>query len=223
MNTKLNKEDIFFSILSCKDFISTRQKHLKSSWVQNIKYMFASDITTEDNVMLTTQTGHISAEIKQLESLNYILKNHANFEWYFFCDDDTFVNVENLINYLNSLPEHISNIGKVLSSETDPMNPTWKAFNKGFKYYSGGAGFAIRKDLLTKLSCKKLYITTKYSDVSMGLLLADESLHDCNLLNCNIPVVENHTIEQIKKSITYHYVKDDLMCSLGEITKCTIS
>jgi len=214
VNNPLQIEDIFFSIISCKKFISTRQKHLKLSWVNNINYIFASDVNTEDNVQLTLREGHISAVDKQLNSIDYLLSNFPNFEWYFFCDDDTFVNVKNLICYLNSLPKSVTSVGKVLSFNTDPQNPMWTIFDNDFGYYSGGAGFAVRKDLLIKLNSKNLKLKSKYSDVSMGFLMIDEVLHDCNLFNSQNPITANHSENKIKTCITYHFVKEDIMKAL---------
>ena len=223
--------NVFFTIISTGKYKHSRQKTLKQTWMSgsdlllNKNYMFASDIDDEDNVLLSGKTDHSSAEVKHLNSLTYLCKNHNQYEWYFFCDDDTFVNLKNLNYFLsdtNLLKEkNISSFGKVLSFRTDPNNPCWSYMGKDFRYYSGGAGYCISRDLLFEVEKKaKLFDeTTGYCDLSMGKLMKDCQLLDVGSFHSTNPWELKHNKETIKKSITYHYMNPQMMKTCTTVCK----
>lgn len=211
-------KNIFFSIISTQKFIHTRQKNLKDTWLKNLNYVFASDIDTEDNVKLSDKIDHSSGEEKQLNSFKYLFKNKKNYDWYFFCDDDTFINLNNLNNFINK-NETLESFGYVFCSKTCPENTyAWNRCGKNFIYYSGGAGFCLRADALEKISKLNTSERTGFGDLTSGFLYKEAkiSLNHVSRLNINTPEKHGHTIEQIKKSISYHYINNDLMYELNK-------
>lgn len=210
-------ENIFFSILSSQKFIDTRQKDIKNTWLLNYKnYTFASDIESEDNAKLSERTDAISGEEKQINSFKYLYDNKKGFDWYFFCDDDTFVNINNLSSFINE-NKNMESFGYLFSYETCPENSyVWSNYGKDFQYYSGGAGFCLRSDALQKVASCTTSVRTKYGDVTSGILFKEAkiNLHHCQRMNLYSPGRYNHSSENIKHSLTYHYIKDEMMYDL---------
>lgn len=205
---------IVFSIISCSDNIDTRQAVLKKTWLNNICYYFASDCVTKDNVCLTTLRGHKSGEIKQLKAIEYAYNKYIDYDWFFFCDDDTYVNIHNLEKYISIIDVNLRSFGLLFSEETHPLNPIWPYVEKGFQYYSGGAGFALRNDLIKNIYNNTAHVNTGYGDVLMGQLLKGENLNNCNLLNQDNPYNLDHSLDDIKLSISYHYMNEKSMIDL---------
>lgn len=205
---------IIFSIISCKNYINTRQAVLKKTWLNGIDYFFSSDCNTKDNVCFSNLQGHRSAEEKQLKAIRYAWETYRKYDWFFFCDDDTYINIYNLNTYINGIDASNNSFGLVFSKELYPLNPIWPYVEKNFQYYSGGAGFAIRNDLMEKIYNKNFDINTGYSDISVGYLLKGENLNNCHLLNQDNPYHLNHNYDTIKLSISYHYMNDDMINEL---------
>lgn len=208
---------IFYTLTSSGGLLE-RQVAQKESWLKKQDYVYASDIENEDNVKLSATNNHRSAEQKQLNSLKYLYQNKNNYDWYFFGDDDTFVNTENLVNFLKELPVEISSCGSVL---TAPHLCEWP-------YYSGGAGFVLRKDVMNDLSKWTDFPNSGLSDISIGKLMYGKyTLSDytdkfcgqnpfggsCAAINPNAP----HSEEKIKSNISYHYVNAEEMKKLYDM------
>lgn len=211
-------DNIFFNIISTQKFINTRQKHLKETWLKNIKnYIFASDIDNDDNIKLSDKHDHSSGEEKQINIFNYLLKN-KKFDYYFFCDDDTFVNIKILNKYLLTFDQN--NAGNILSRARDPLNPQWLT-TPSLQYFSGGAGFILNREIVETIA-NNLFLRqdNRYGDVSLGIIMdkLNISLNHSDLFNKDTPENLKHDIKNIKNSLTYHYVRDDMMYKLHEDT-----
>jgi len=209
---------ILFLIISCENHINTRQNWLKNTWLNNLDYAFLSDIDSADNVCVTRAKGHISGEEKQIMGIDYANKSN-NYDWYFFCDDDTYVNTKNLISHIGCLDNSCNSCGLVFSEETHPDNPIWPYVEKGHRYYSGGSGFALRKDLINRINSKIDIPKTNYGDVTLGYYLKGEKLYSSNRFNQNNYLHLKHDLHQIKHNISYHYMNEKMMKEINSICK----
>lgn len=205
----------FFSILTTNKYKTTRQQTLKDTWLTGRDYIFASDINDGDQIKLSDKTDHSSAEEKQLNIFPVLMDRYANYDRYFFCDDDTFINTK-----LYDNTEFSPLIGHVLSEKSDPENPLWKR-KRGFEYFSGGAGFLLPKYAVQKIAEYIPVYTerTKYGDISVGNVMDAVGLKkiDCSLFHKDKPSVYNHSNKDIKNNLTYHYIKEDNMRDLWGI------
>lgn len=207
--------DIFYTLIGCQAYKS-RQKALKESWLKDVKnhYIFASDEDTEDSVKLSDRKDYYSCEEKQLSSLKYLTENKPNYKWYFFGDDDTYVNTKNLENLLRSFSS--DSIGFVLSRMTDPYNTAFSRFNIN-AYYSGGAGFCFSQKLLMEVKDGPFPPSIHYADISMARLLGNVKFTHCNSFCPTSPTKLGHSESKIREMITYHYVSETEMNQLHEI------
>jgi hypothetical protein len=210
------KNKVFFSVLSTMKFSHTRQIHVKDTWLKHVEsYMFSSDADNDDNVKLSNRNDYSSNEEKQINSLYYVYEKKPAYDWYFFCDDDSFVNVNNLDSFISD-NNTLGSFGQILKGDLTWMNHPEDKFN----YYSGGAGFCISRYTLEKIINYKIPYTTTYCDLSTGFLFkyADHELNDSGLSFSQKPSFYNHDLEQIQKAISYHYVKDGEMYDLYKKT-----
>lgn len=201
-------------ILTASKFKSTRQKALRETWLKNQNYIFASDELGYNSLRLSDKVGHASAEEKQINAIRYVAQHsiQGGVDRVFFCDDDTFVNVRNL-------RDDIVNCGHVLSEESDPRNPLWKA-RPGFRYYSGGAGFVLDIESVKKLAALEIGPWTGFGDIKVGEMMARAGIVLTNnpLFFKDSPEHFGHSEEVVRSALTYHYVKPDRMFSLWRQT-----
>lgn len=197
-----------FSILTTSKYRETRQRQLKETWLAGRDYFFASDVDDGDQIKLSDRQDHASAEEKQLFSFGYIVKNYPSYDRYFFCDDDTFVNVKLYDLIDEAMPE---NSGHVLSQITDPRNPLW-AKRPDFSYFSGGAGFILSQNAVKAIAEYVPFYNerTKYGDISVGIIMDKLGIpkrHNV-IFNKDTPESYGHRKNDIRLKLTYHYVKD---------------
>ena len=204
-----------FCILTTNKYKTTRQQVLKDTWLAGRDYVFASDIDDGEQIKLSDKTDHSSAEEKQLNIFPVLMDRYQNYDRYFFCDDDTFINTK-IYDKIFLSPS----VGHVLSRDSDPENPLW--YNKPyFKYFSGGAGFVLSKILVERIArhIPHYNTRTRYGDISVGEIMDILSIKkiDCPLFHKDKPSVYNHSDNDIRNNLTYHYIKEDAMRDLWRI------
>ena len=74
-----------------------------NSWGKDVDFLFYSDCDNEDKkiVKVSDNSSYSSNEPKHINVIKYLVENNYQYEWFFFCDDDTFVNTKNLENNLD--------------------------------------------------------------------------------------------------------------------------
>jgi hypothetical protein len=183
-----------------------------NSWGQNVDFLFYSDCDDEEKkiVKQSNDSSYSSNELKHVNIIKYLIKNNYQYEWFFFCDDDTFVNTKNLEKNLDLFDKNKIH-GYILKG-------TWPS-DKSLIYCSGGGGYLIHKTLLSTISKTIKTTDSGYSDVSLGICaksLGIEFNHNENFKPCNH---EYFKVEKtlIKDIFTFHYVDPELMGELYEI------
>jgi hypothetical protein len=217
----IQNSDVFITVLTTYNYKEKRQKYLENTWLLDVEnYIFASDKDEGKNLKLSERTDYQSAEQKQINSIPFLFGLSRKFKYYMFVDDDTFVNVDNLLNFLNS--QEIKTAGRILSKTTDSGNGIFRHF-PSLEYYSGGAGFLFDRQILEKIFYSMSYYQeTPWGDVSLGLIMqkAGIKVEDySNLFHSFSPKTLNHGKEKIIESITYHYVDPQTMEDLYSLTR----
>lgn len=217
----LEKKDLFVTVLTTYKYKEKRQQFLEKTWLSDVdNYIFASDKDEAKNLKLSERTDYQSAEQKQINSIFYLYGLKQEYKYYLFVDDDTFVNIDNLLLFLNS--NNLKTGGRMLSAETDAGNGIFRHFPT-LQYYSGGAGFFLDRELLEKIfHGMSYYQETPWGDVSLGLIMQKIGIkvnHLPEFFHSYSPQTLNHNDEKIKKSITYHYVEGQQMENLYQITR----
>lgn len=189
-----------------------RHDGIVNSWGKDVDYIFYADCDNEEKkiVKVSDDSTYSSNEPKHINVIKYLIENDYQYDWFFFCDDDTFVNTKRLENNLENFDVEKIN-GYVLKG-------TWKK-DLTLNYCSGGAGYLIHKTLLTKISETIKTTDSGYSDVSLGLCAKDLNIEynhneDFRSQNPDYYKVDKTLIKDI---FTFHYISSELMVEMYEI------
>lgn len=189
-----------------------RHEGIVNSWGKDVDYIFYADCDNEEKkiIKVSDDSTYSSNEPKHINVIKYLIENDYQYEWFFFCDDDTFVNTKRLENNLENFDVEKIN-GYVLKG-------TWSG-DRDLSYCSGGAGYLINKTLLTKISETIKTTGSGYSDVSLGMCVRDLNIeynHNEDFRSQN-PDYYNVDKSLIKDIFTFHYISSELMVEIYEI------
>lgn len=178
-----------------------RFNNVKETWGNNVDTLFYSDYEELDKniIKVSDRTDYHSNEEKHINVLKYVNENIKNYEWFFFCDDDTFVNTKKLESVLDTFNKKSVN-GSAIKCWSSDYN---------LEYCSGGAGYLIHYELLDTITKKIKVLNTGYSDVTLGLHLRDLNISvlDSIFFRTQPPSAFNYNDEDLKNFITFHYIK----------------
>lgn len=225
MNSKKNK---ILYVLLHGSMMPERHKNVMDSWGKDVKILFYSDHSDTNNKIhkVSDRTDYHSNEDKHIGAWKLIKskKLFKNFEWIFFCDDDTFVNYSYLEDNLDYFDK--SKItGHVLQG-------TWPQ-DRSLNYCSGGAGYLVHSKNVEFISKNIELLNTGYSDVTLGLFcrrFGIEFAHD-DRFNPNdhegkiregtvTSDIRYNNIEDPSKFFSHHYIKtSEEMNKLYELSK----
>jgi hypothetical protein len=189
-----------------------RHDGIVNSWGKDVDYIFYADCDNEEKkiIKVSDDSSYSSNEPKHINVIKYLIENDYQYEWFFFCDDDTFVNTKRLESNLENFDSNKIN-GHVL-------NGTWKK-DTTLSYCSGGAGYLIHKTILSKISETIKTTGSGYSDVSLGMCVKDLNIeynHNEDFRSQN-PDYYNVDKSLIKDIFTFHYISSELMVEMYEI------
>jgi hypothetical protein len=153
----------FFNIIFCIFACDTIEKYkkeifkIKETWgnsqeAPHYKILFflgeEGPLVGEDFVHLeNVENDYLSASYKQYGGLKYIYENY-NFNYVFICGTDTYVLVDNLIDYINENPEIHPETPIVIGGHGDNR----QICNDSLHFFSGGGGI-----LLTRAAVNIIY------------------------------------------------------------------
>jgi hypothetical protein len=192
-----------------------RYFNVKETWGKEVDCLFYSDYEDlEKNIIkVSDRTDYSSNEEKHVNVIHYISNHIKDYEWFFFCDDDTFVNTKKLegsLSMFNSDSVH----GAVLNQGHWVKDTT-------LNYCSGGAGYLIHHSLLKLINENISFLNTGYSDVTLGLCIRKlgVKLNNHDFFSTQPPEIAKIPIEETKNYITFHYIKtmDDMKNLLNNL------
>jgi len=183
-----------------------RQLSILNTWGKEVVNLcFYTDFNTNigNQICLTNNDTYSSGAEKQVLEIHRIRKDTNlldNFKWFFFCDDDTFVNYKNLVTYCENLDD-TKCYGHIGNSFMPDLT---------LNYFSGGAGFLIPSKILKNNKDIIFYKDIIWGDVHVGLWLRQNGITLINegRLNNNTPEEVGKTSKNIiKNQISFHYIK----------------
>lgn len=226
-------KNIEFIVLTCDKYLNTRVNAIKKTWGKNESIKFLTDSKSELEDILGYNTPQDYQGIQ--DKYQSFFKNYdfTKFDYFFFTDDDTFVNKKNLNNLDLPNKDELFAIVRLLCLNSDATD-MWGNYTgtdvsiiRGDRatlplyYPSGGSGF-----ILSQGSCIAVqnYLNecnnipwSRFSDVSLGfwlrncdvkLIRSDNfwwDIHDKLLNN------EWEKYESDENVITFHYVNEHMM------------
>lgn len=194
---------ILFVILTCEKYEDTRQKWQKESWINNMVDFIYLDggYCNEDNY------SNLS---KKYETFFLRLGDNdiKNYDWIFFCDDDTFVFVDRLEKLLLLFdPSKPVLIGSELTPEL-----VAKATDLDVRACSGGAGIAISSELAmlikSHVESGECIVLNEQADVTLGIWASN---CECELINLS-HFFKPHSpkiVNEVTDEITFHYCDEE--------------
>jgi hypothetical protein len=171
-----------------------------NTWGGNAKDMLFYSDYTKSNVRVpvikvSSDRSYGSNEIKHVNIINQLLAAELEYDWYYFGDDDTFVNTDLLFSELPSFDRQ-KTYGQIIYC--------WpKDSNLG--YFSGGAGWLISNEIMPLLR-PVINHKTGYSDVTLGINMKDRGIpmvDDCRFKS-QLPWHYGMPNEDVKNFITFH-------------------
>ena len=210
-----NNIKICYVILSCDAYKNTRNQWQKNTWIKNIEndpnsdyyFLYANMGENRHCVGWGTSDDYESCPVKYKEFIKH--KDLFNFDYIFFCDDDTYV-------FHNRLKNYLSNFDKTKKLIIGRHG----LFEDKIVFMSGGGGFALSSDLYKYV---QQYIQNEYdtipilrpSDVTMGLWIQilKEKYPDIEYHFSNLIPSDNHFRSPgyfPESSLTFHYVNEEL-------------
>jgi len=213
---------VLILVLSCKK-LQDRKEGILNSYAsllgryENVEICFYSDHEEkETNTYLLPckfSYSHRDNEIKVITAFNYLIQEvfKDEYDWYFFVDDDTFVNIPSLVEKIDEFDENFP-VGMDIRGQ-------WEAL----KYLSGGAGFLIPSKIREKFSNLENF-DTGFSDVSLGMNMQKRRIEfkHSDYFDWDSPFKEKVlkiSEEEIKRKITYHRISPEQMIILNEYVK----
>ncbi len=191
---------ILFIILSTKQYATTRQQWQKQTWLQGVDYVY-----------LDTPVGEEIYTNAPKKYVQYLKTVPLNYDWYFFCDDDTFVFVDKLKYYLTVTPQPV-----MIGFKGGEFN----IYSLRISWCSGGAGFAVSAAVLWNVRQHLLHnrpIVTDETDISFSVWACMSSP--------DLKVIDNKRFCPFKPNdpcvagmtdlITYHYCGEEDFKMLG--------
>jgi|688.fasta_scaffold27265_5 hypothetical protein len=206
-------EKIIYFIMTSHKF-KHRQKNVLETWGADVDLYFYSDTEDSENktIKVTDKSDYWSLEEKHINIFKYLENNFLDEEWFFFCDDDTFVNTKKMNEFLSSCEKDCV-YGYLINC--------WPVMKDLF-YHSGGAGVLIHRKMLNILSKNIEHKNTRFADVTLSLNLIDNKIKLLNdsKFHSEPPSYYNIPNDEIKENITFHHIdKFEDMKNLFDYTK----
>lgn len=196
----MSSKKVLFLILHGKIY-SHRHKYLVNTWLKDQDYLFYGDYEDiEKNIIkVSDDSSYHSNEAKFVNVITSLEDKYMNYEWYFFADDDTFVNTFRLYDSLFSFEQGI--IGREIN---------YYPADKSLFYYSGGAGILVYSSIMKHLRYNFKNYKTGFSDVSLGYYMKEYGISTSGKYNSLFhPYKAELTDVDIPASIGFHYITEE--------------
>lgn len=229
---------IKFITLTCEKYHDSRVSKIRETWGKGQDISFLSDLNIYSDIIGYDYLpkGYQNIHYKYSE----FFRQYSNFsyDWYFFTDDDTYVNIDNVKNILKKYncdePICIGRVGRLNPDATDKDGnytgfPLDSIQGSGtllpLTYVGGGAGFILSVEsfkIINHYLNNLNDIPRCYSgDVTVGFWLRNSGIKCVNNDGFwwSHPVDLGHTDDDIRKNCTYHYVDEKMMDELFNVCK----
>lgn len=208
---KEDGEDNFLILILHSYNTRDRLKSILKSWGKNANILFYADYSDfHERVMQVTKNPNYEAgPEKILNCIKLLPLEHLNNDWYIFCDDDTFLNLNLLEKVLPSFDKNFVYCDIIKCWDQDPT----------LEYPSGGAGFAVPNSIFKKLRSQSELYDTKWSDVCLGLNFKKLNINmkQEGRFHAHPPYKHNLKLYEVPNHISFHYIEGENQKRLHDI------
>jgi len=224
-------------ILTCAKKPVELVEAVKNTWAKNIDYVVLGDPSQQERGILSyPEVLENNYHYVWVKYLAFLKRYEFTKDWYFFCDDDTFVDINKLKKLLENYDpnKNLCIASKCIlnkdgtdryGNHTGFIMETIKGRDASLPitHPAGGAGFALSRKALQSL---KEYLKGNKNigycykaDVALAFWLEKTNTEyiDIKEFNGNNPEHFNHAEEDIEKSITYHYMTPERLHELYKL------
>jgi hypothetical protein len=229
-----NVECTQFVILSCDTYINSRIRTIESTWAKDTNHIFLVDTNVNEKNIIGYNTPKNYEGIQDKYREFFKCYDFSKYDYYFFTDDDTFVNIENFNKINIDNPDKAFGIGSVIhllkksienNQEVDPWYISRiSGINTGLplSYFSGGSGFILSKESCNRIKKYLLPLgdtdipISPWGDVSIGFWARSCGIELKNsgqfFWNTHEYLLENfEDYPGDKNAVTFHYVDMDTL------------
>jgi hypothetical protein len=205
-------------------FHDSRVKAVLETWgslIPKEDFLIFTDREVDDDprfLKMSDRSDYKSHVEKTLGGITYVWKHKLeNYDWFYFCDDDTFVLSDNLRSYLSSKSSEENVVLGHLNEGCYKNDPT-------LNYPSGGSGYAMTKTsiegVVPHLVNPIMSSPQWWCDVTFGYALrfAGIPVIDDHVFYSNTPQTalkepgkELQKISDWKKKCSFHYINIEKM------------
>ena len=155
-----------------KDRVRTQ----KASWMRWAQHVTAFSDAADSELGIMTlpeiqnKSGFLEAQTRQLHGMKWIYNNRKDLtskKWFFFVDDDTWVNVPSLLEYISCFPE------------TLPLSFSHIYLRHNRAVYNGGAGMLFSREAYHRIAVAMFTESCPVSEVLPAPMNNDNILSAC--------------------------------------------
>jgi hypothetical protein len=203
---------ILYLILHTKKY-ENNYKNVISTWGKDVDFLFYSDHEDKGKniIKVSNRDDYHSNEEKFVNVVKQLPKEYLNYDWFFFCDNDTYVNTKLLNNSITKF-----NIDFIYGQEIHTWTP-----DLSLGYFSGGAGYLVSNKILRHMIDNLKNYNTGFSDVTFGLYIREHNIQKLpsDLFKSQPPEYYYINLEDTKNYISFHYIKTfEMMNKLYQIS-----
>lgn len=224
-----NINKTLFVVLTCDNYVGTRVDTIKNTWGKDANVIFLADTPINDTIIgYHTPQNYDGIQNKYISF--FTRYDFTKYDYYFFVDDDTFVNLKNYDIFNLPTKEYFSlQVTGLLDQNLNDLHgnytgyPIHKIRGQGtylpLYHPSGGAGFVLNKnsviriqDYLNRTHPMDIPISG-HSDVTIAFWMRNCEIEivNCDKLNYDSPWSLGHDENKMKEALTYHYVSQEKM------------
>lgn len=213
----LFNDNLLVFLITTKKFRNTRIKALKDTWLQDVNYLlFSDEEDLKENIIKVSDDDTYKSNVEKSRNAYKWMYNNVNgINWFFGSDDDGFINVKVLKEFIKKGLDENCVYTAILNYKSNPTNLIWNLYGKEFEYPSG-SGILFSKKTLNFIYDNVNDVDNNFGDVNFGHCLKK---HNIKMLHTNLIVGGNPKkiwggfVEEmddvIKKSISFHSIKEE--------------
>jgi hypothetical protein len=203
---------ILYLILHTKKY-ETNYNNVINTWGKNVDILFYSDHQDDSKkiIKVSNRSDYHSNEEKFVNVVEQLPVEYLGYDWFFFCDSDTYVNTK-LLGY--SAKNFDTNF--VYGQEIYTWTP-----DLSLGYFSGGAGYLVSNKTLKHMKDNLKTYNTGFSDVTFGMYIREFNIQKSpsELFKSQPPEYYNIKLTDTKNYISFHYIKTfETMSKLYQIS-----